>query len=144
MKFNFDKNTKVIILFLLISLFTVKTFDTPYNIYSLLNWNYEDRMEQEYGYCQKESWGFYNDIEKKFKLKNENIRIINYEGYVTLEPFFNFNKKLENLDINSKYLIILNYQSKNNENIYSSKYEFIKNYKIKYRQNNCYLLELND
>ena len=141
MKFNFDKNTKVIILFLLISLFTVKTFDTPYNIYSLLNWNYEDRMEQEYGYCKNESWGFYNYINRNYDLKNSEIKILNDEGFVTLENLFDLKK---NNFYKTKYAIILNFKSENDQNIFQSKHSFLKDYKLKYRFNNCYLLELNE
>ena len=38
----------------------------------------------------------------------------------------------------------LNYQNKIDEDIYGSKIENIKKYYIKYKFENCYLLELND
>ena len=44
----------------------------------------------------------------------------------------------------TRYAIILNYQSENNNDIFSGKYNFLKNYKVKFRYNNCFLLELND
>ena len=136
------KNIKVKdIFFLIIILVIFKFFNTPYNLYSILKWNYDSRLEHVYGYCGKESWGFYNLISKKFNLKDENIRIINDEGHVTLEQLFNFNAVETE---NTKYLILLNYKSENKKNIFDSKYDFIKNYRIKYRYNNCYLLELND
>ena len=53
----------------------------------------------------------------------------------------------ENIDTvkkNYRYLMILNFQSENNQDIYSYKIKDIKNFSIKYRFNNCYLLELND
>lgn len=134
------------IFFLITILAIFKFFNTPYNIYSILNWNYDSRLEQVYGYCEKESWGFYNSISKKFNLKNENIGIINDEGHVTLEQLFNFSAVDANAveTKNTKYLILLNYKSENNQDIFDSKYDFVKNYRIKYRYNNCYLLELND
>ena len=134
-------NNKHIFFLILAILIIFKFFNMPYNLYSILNWNYDSRLEQVYGYCEKESWGFYNSISKKFNLKNEDIKIINDEGHVTLEQLFNFNK-VETKD--TKYLILLNYKSENKEDIFDSKYDLIKNYKIKYRYNNCYLLELND
>ena len=40
--------------------------------------------------------------------------------------------------------MILNFQSENNEDIYSSKIKNINDFSIKYRFNNCYLMDLND
>ena len=98
-------------------------------------------MEKEYGFCKNESWGFYNLVNKKFKLAGKDIKIINDEGFVTLDPLFNFKKDLKNT---TQYAIILNYQSENIDDIFSGKYNFLKNYKVKFRYNNCFLLELND
>ena len=141
-KKNYDiKFLSLILIFLLIIL---KFFNTPYNLYSILNWNYDNRMVQQYGYCKNESWGFYNLITEKFDLKNQNIKIINDEGHVTLENLFDLKKKYSFDTKDTKFIILLNFQSKNNEDIFQSKYDFIKRYKIKYRYNNCFLLELND
>ena len=135
-------NNKKYLLILLVFLFIIfKFFDTPYNLYSILNWNYDERMEQKYGYCKNESWGFYKTIKNKFNLEGENIKIINDEGHVTLENLFNIKKDNSN---ETKYFILLNFKSKNNKGILDSKYEFIKNYKVKFRENNCYLMERND
>ena len=126
----------------LIIIFAIfKFFNTPYNLYSILNWNYKERMEQSYGYCNNESWGFYNLIYKKFNLNKEDVIIINDEGHITMEQFFDL-KKNNNKD--NKYAIILNYKSEDNENILNGKYNFLQNYKVKYRYNNCYLLKIND
>jgi hypothetical protein len=137
------KNIKMKYFFflLIISLIILKFFNTPYNLYSILNWNYNERMKQQYGYCNNESWGFYDLITKKFNLKDESIKIINDEGHVTLENLFSLKK---NNFINAKYLILLNYKSKNNEDIFNGKYNFIKKYKTIYRYNNCFLMKLND
>ena len=135
------KELKYLISIILITLFILKFFNSPYNFYSILNWNYEDRMEQEYGYCKNESWGFYNYINRNYDLKNSEIKILNNEGFVTLEHLFNLKKNNFN---KTKYVIILNFKSENDENIFQSKYSFLKDYKLKYRFNNCYLLELNE
>ena len=144
MKLKKISDIKYLFLILFFLLIILKFFNTPYNLYSILNWNYNDRMEQEYGYCKNESWGFYNLITKKFNLQNQDIKIINDEGHVTLENLFNLKKKYSFDTNDTKFLILLNFQSKNNEDIFQSKYSFLKKYKIKYRYNNCYLLELND
>ena len=98
-------------------------------------------MEQEYGYCKNESWGFYNYINRNYDLKNSEIKIFNDEGFVTLEHLFGLKK---NNFYKTKYVIILNFKSENDQNIFQSKHSFLKDYKLKYRFNNCYLLELNE
>ena len=135
------RELKYLISIILITLVILKFFNSPYNFYSILNWNYEDRMEQEYGYCKNESWGFYNYINRNYDLKNSEIKILNDEGFVTLEHLFDLKKNNFN---KTKYVIILNFKSENDENIFQSKYSFLKDYKLKYRFNNCYLLELNE
>ena len=139
------KNKNILIFFLYtFFIFTIfKFFNTPYNFYSLLNWNYEKRMEQNYGFCKNESWGFYNFINKEFNLKDQKIRIVHDEDNVTLENLFGFKKEWNN-SIKTKFFIILNYKNENDQDIFQSNYNFIKNYRIKYRFNNCYLMELND
>ena len=135
------KDLKFLIPIILITLVILKFFNAPYNFYSILNWNYESRMEQEYGYCKNESWGFYNYINKNYDLKNSDVKILNDEGFVTLEHLFNLKK---NNSYKTKYVIILNFKSENDQNIFQSKHSFLKDYKLKYRFNNCYLLELNE
>ena len=124
-----------IITFVLI-LFLFQFFKLPHSAYNLLKWDYNSRMTQFYGYCDNESWGFYNYVIKKFELKNKSINIINYEGHVKLDVLFNLNKSIEN---KSNYYLILNYQSINDETIFDN-FEYLKDYKILYRYNNCYLL----
>ena len=135
------KEIKNIGLAVIITLIILKFFNTPYNFYSILNWSYEERMEQNYGFCKNESWGFYNHVIKKFDLSGQEINTINDEGHVTLENLFDIKKSKDN---KSNYLILTNYQSENNNDIFNSQYEFLKNYKILYRKNNCYLLKSND
>ena len=139
MKLNISKkNFKVSILVIILALVIFKYFNTPYNFYSILNWNYNERMEQNYGYCENESWGFYNFVLEKFKLENEKITIINKKGNVTLENLFNIKKNnFESLN----YLILLNYISENDENINQAKLLKNKNFETIYRYNNCYLIK---
>ncbi len=124
-----------IITFVLI-LFLFQFFKLPYSAYNLLKWDYNNRMTQFYGYCNNESWGFYNYVIEKFELKNKSINIINYEGHVTLDVLFNLNRSIEN---KTNYYLILNYQSINDETIFDN-FDYLKDYKILYRYNNCYLL----
>lgn len=130
------------LLYLIFFIMIIKLFNAFYSTYYISRWEYKTRMTQHYGYCDRESWGFYEEVSKKFDLKNEEIRIINNGGYVIIDPLF---KDINNSkNINSKYLMLLNFQSEINKDIYSSKIENIDKYSVKYRLGNCYLLKLND
>ena len=59
-RFIKEKEVKYIGIVVIILLIIFKFFNTPYNFYSILNWNYEKRMEQNYGFCQNESWQLCN------------------------------------------------------------------------------------
>ena len=135
------KNIKSFFFFLIFFLIVIKFFNTSYNSYSLLLWDYNKRMTQEYGFCKNESWGFYNYVIKNYNLQNKKIHIINDEGFVKIYSLF---RDLDITDKNYKYLILLNFQSENKKNIYDLKINNINDFSIKYRFNNCYLLELND
>ena len=135
------KNIKNSFFFLIFFLVIIKFFNTFYNGYSLLIWNYDKRMTQEYGFCKNESWGFYNYVIKNYNLQNKKINIINDEGFVKIYSLF---RDFDITDKNYKYLMLLNFQSENKEDIYDLKINNINDFSIKYRFNNCYLLELND
>lgn len=139
------KQRKYIVLFILI-LLIFQFFKLPYSTYNLLKWDPKNRMVQSYGYCEKESWGFYNYVAKRFNLKDKLMMIINHEGHVTLEFLFNFERSVGehySIDENQKskinYYLILNFQSVNNETIFDY-YTELSNFKILHRYNNCYLL----
>ena len=127
---------KNLIISSLLILFLFQFFKLPFSTYNLLIWDTRERMTQSYGYCERESWGFYDYVIKKFKLENKNINIINHQGHVTLEYLFNINRSI---DEQTNYYLILNYESSNNESIFDN-YKKLKDYKILYRFNNCYLL----
>ena len=137
----YSNNIKKSFFFLIFFLVIIKFFNTFYNGYSLLIWNYDKRMEQDYGFCKNESWGFYNYVIKNYNLQNKKINIINDEGFVKIHPLFS---DLDITDQDYLYLILLNFQSENKEDIYNLKINNINDFSIKYRFNNCYLLELND
>ena len=134
------KKLNLIIFSTLISLAVLKFFNTPYNIYSIINWDYEKRMEQNYGFCNNEAWGFINYVNKNFLLKKNEVKIINDGGFVTLEHLFEFG---QNKAIKPKNIILLNFESENNQSI-ESKFDFTEDYAIEYRFNNCFLMKLYD
>ena len=132
---------KNIFFYLLFFIVIMKFFNAPYNIYSTIKFDYKERMTQTYGFCGNESWGFYNHVIEKFNLKKQKIHIIN-NNFVHIAALFN---EIDyTAEKNPKLLMLLNFQSKNDETIYSYKLDNIDKYSIKYKFNNCYLLELND
>ncbi len=132
---------KNIFFYLLFFIVIMKFFNAPYNIYSTIKFDYKERMTQTYGFCGNESWGFYNHVIEKFNLKKQKIHIIN-NNFVHMAALFN---EIDyTAEKNPKLLMLLNFQSKNDETIYSYKLDNIDKYSIKYKFNNCYLLELND
>ena len=131
-------NLLYLVFFIVIMMF----FNTFYSTYVVLTSNYDVRMTQTYGYCKNQSWGFYDQVTKKFDLKDQEIRIINNGGHVIIDPLFKEINQSWNKD--SRFLMLLNFETKKNKDIYSSKVENIKNYSIKYKFGSCYLLELND
>ena len=74
---------------------------------------------------------------------NSNSFVLKIGVYVSIQNLFNKVKK-EMKENDNKYLIILNFQSTNNQDIYDSKVRNIENYNIEYRYNNCYLMRLDD
>ena len=134
------KNTQNYLLIIAVSFSIVKFFNLPYNFYSVLKWDYTSRMEQNYGFCNNEAWGFINYINKNFLLKKNEVKIINDGGFVTLEHLFEFG---QNKVIKPKNIILLNFESENNQSI-ESKFDFTKDYAIEYRFNNCFLMKLYD
>ena len=127
---------KNLIISCLLILFLFQFFKLPFSAYNLLIWDTRERMTQSYGYCERESWGFYDYVIKKFKLEDKTINIINHEGHVTLEYLFNIDRSINE---QTNYYLILNYESSNNESIFDN-YKKLRDYKILYRFNNCYLL----
>jgi len=126
------KNLKKYFFLIIMTLIILKLFNTSYNFYSILNWNYKERLKQNYGVCDNESWGFYDIITNKFNLSNSDITIINDEGHITLENLFNLKK---NNNTNNVHIILLNYQSENNQSIFNKRYSYLNNYQIIYRLN---------
>lgn len=134
-----NKNYFLYFVFFIIIL---KFYNAPYNSYNILKFKYKERMTAAYGFCNNESWGFYNLITSNYDLSNKTVRIINFAGYVVIDPLFP-NIQRSN-DERSQFIMVLNFINKNDQDIFKSKIKNINQYYIKYRHGNCYLLELND
>ena len=113
-------------------LFLTIYFNFFENVYVIYRSNFNERLVSNYGYCEKNSYGFIKFIEKKYKF-NKNISIQNDEIYPSSQAFI-YKPKKEN---NKKFLILLN-RDENKKTIN------IKNYSIIEKFKNCYYLKKND
>jgi len=111
--------------------------DLPRNTYNILLHNYVERNYKIYGFCEKESYGYLEKINRKYNI-NANINSYNFEDYPKSSSVFFYNK---NYTFDKHKLIILNY---NSDNFNHKKFfmENFANYKIldNYR-NRCFLIE---
>ena len=129
-------------LYFIFFILIIKFFNTPFATYNIIKFNYKERMTSAYGFCGKESWGYYDYIVKNFNLENNEVRVENKAGFVRVHKLFPELNISSNY--NSQYLIVLNLQTKDNQTIFNSDIKNINKYYIKNRFGNCYLLELND
>jgi hypothetical protein len=95
------------ILMLLLVLFVLIIFKTFYNLYVIQRNDYETRLTNNYGYCDKQGYGFVRSTISKNSIK-DNIRIINnFNSLAAIDSlFYNFDK-----NYNKNYLILLNYEN---------------------------------
>ena len=73
-KFNSNKYEDAFIIFFTI-LTTLYIFNLPLNSYLILKNNYHVRLIHTYGFCEKESFGYVENINKRFKFQ-KNIKMI--------------------------------------------------------------------
>jgi len=127
---NFFTNKNLAYLLLLIFLTThFKFFE---NTYIISRENHEERLIGNYGYCEKNSYGFVKYINKKYELK-DNIKILNDEMHPSSNAFIY--KPIKNYI--QDQIILLNYNAQSS-NIDLNNYSVIENFK------NCFYLKKND
>lgn len=126
---NFIK--KNIIYLTLLIFFTIhfKFFE---NIYVIARSNYEERLVLNYGFCEKNSYGFVKYLQKKYEFK-KNINIVNDEVFPSSDSFIYKPKK----EYFKNKIILLNYNEKKSR-INMSDYLIIEKFK------NCFYLKKND
>ena len=94
-------------------------------------------MQRTHGYCGKESYGFYNDMVKKYNINKYLVIQQNYESYPLLRGLF-YEKKLS---LDKKFVLILNYPNSNLPN--SLQVEGVNinlsDLNLLEQKNNCYL-----
>ena len=118
------------LIYILIIIFLSVHFKFFENTYIILKSDYHQRLISNYGYCEKNSYGFIKYVENKYKLK-KNIKIINDESYPLSDGFIYKPKK----NYYKNQIILINYNEKDSS-IDLKKYKIIEKYK------NCFYLKL--
>ena len=132
-----EKRLNLVYINILVILLLIYSFNLPLNSYSIAKKSYQIRLIDNYGFCEKVSYGYIDKINKKFGT-TKNIESFNFDNYPKSSSVFFY--KINNI-FDDKKIIILNYDSDN----FSKKIYFkntFKNYKIldNYK-NKCFLLE---
>jgi hypothetical protein len=126
------KNVNFFTVNLVVIFSTVYAFNLPMNFYNIIKNNYDKRIINIYGFCEKESYGYQKKIIEKFKI-NANIDTFNFGDFPKSSSvfFYNINYKFDKSKI-----VILNYNSDNkfHKNYFDEKfsnYKILDNYKNK-------------
>lgn len=114
-------------LIILIFLFTL--FNFPKNLNKLINYDYENRMNDIYGYCYPQGYGFIQEIKRKFKFNN--VKTINFEDFAQSDFFLNNPSKKQTTD----YMILINYDENKHKNF------LLDNFKIILKKQKCFLIK---
>jgi len=132
-----EKYLKIVYVNILVIFLTIYSFNLPINSYSIIKKSYQIRLIDNYGFCEKVSYGYIDKINKKFGT-TKNIESFNFDNYPKSSSVFFY--KINNI-FDDKKIIILNYDSDNPSKTIYFKSTF-KNYKIldNYK-NKCFLLE---
>ena len=139
-----NKNYQLIILFILFIVF-FEFLKLPYNSYILLKRPYVERMISNYGYCEKEGYGYTKFIINKYNLSKQELTIINKNPTPTIYGLLNLEES-KNLD----KIILINFHETSEEEIinqkikklwFSNKYIDLSNFKLIHRYGNCFYLQ---
>ena len=120
-----EKRLNLVYINILVILLLIYSFNVPLNSYSIAKKSYQIRLIDNYGFCEKVSYGYIDKINKKFGT-TKNIESFNFDNYPKSSSVFFY--KINNI-FDDKKIIILNYDSDN----FSKKIYFkntFKNYKI--------------
>ena len=142
----FLDNINLILIYLFLIIVLLQYFSVPYNVYSLLKRPFEERMIREYGYCEKEGYGFTKFIINKYDLNKKNPpMIININPTPEIYHLLNLKGKVSDDEI-----IVVNFNETKTKNIFNSKIKKqsfskviidFKNYQLIHRDGNCYFFK---
>lgn len=132
---------KLNVLIIIFFIFLIHFFDGFKNIYKISKRSYESRMQATHGYCEKESFGFYNDMVQKYEINKYKVIQQNYTGYPLFSGFF----YQKDLNPNKKFVLILNYPNADLPNLIKveGKNINLSELNLLEQKNNCYLYIFN-
>ncbi len=126
---KFINKKKSLILIALLFFFTLIQTNFFKNIFELSTTNYNQRIINSEGFCEKRGIGYVNFIKEKYNI-NEKIRLITADKEPSLWSVFSSNFDQRET---SKHIIIINFNSLKNK-IDLQEYKIINKYK------DCYYL----
>tara|TARA_Y100000591_G_C21716388_1_gene636344 strand:- start:29 stop:451 length:423 start_codon:yes stop_codon:yes gene_type:complete len=136
------KKNKFIILIIIVVVF-LEFYKIPYNSYLLLKRPFEERMISNYGYCDKEGYGYVKYIIENYNIDN-NLTIINKNPSPGIYSLL----KLKN-DKNDDKIVLINFPETIDGNIFDQQikkywsdesYIDISKFKLIHQYGNCYYL----
>ena len=135
----------IILLILFVSILFLENTQIYKKIFILVSKDPERRLIDQHGYCGAESVGFIRFLLKKYEF-NQVPRVINFDNMVpdNYWSFFKFDKNIRENKFNNDYVILLNFNVKDEKNLKLLKkskidlnnYTFIETYE------NCFLIKI--
>ena len=113
----------------IIILFIIIFFKIPQNLYEINNFNHEKRLNNIYGYCYPQGYGFIKDIRNKFKLTN--VKTLNFEDFAQSDYFINNPAH----KVQEEYKILINYDLEE-VNKFS-----LEGYEVLFVKEKCFLIK---
>lgn len=139
-----NKNYQLIILLILFIVF-FEFLKIPYNSYLLLKRSYEERMISNYGFCEKEGYGYIKFVIDKYNLGRQELIIINKNPTPTIYGLLNLEESK-----NQDKIILINFHETTKDEIFNQKiktfwfsdnYVDLSNFKLIDRYGNCFYFQ---
>ena len=140
------RRNKFIILIIILIVFS-EFYKIPYNTYLLIKRPYEERMIRNYGYCDKEGYGYIKYIVQNYNV-GKNLTIINKNPTPGINNLLNLK-----FDHKNNKIVLIDFKETTENNIFNKKikkywfeekYIDISKFKMIHRYGNCYYLTKND
>jgi hypothetical protein len=130
-KIIFYINKKISLIIIILVFAMISKFFT--NIYNLYYRDYSERMNINYGYCNKESYGYVKKIKDIYLKNDKKVYLINFETYPSAYGLF-YDLKV---DLYKTNLILLNFDGKEKKMLDENNIN-LNDYNLLDSQNNCF------
>ena len=130
-KIIFYINKKISLIIIILVFAMISKFFT--NIYNLYYRDYSERMNINYGYCNKESYGYVKKIKDIYLKRDNKVYLINFETYPSVYGLF-YDLKV---DLYKTNLILLNFDRKEKKLLDENNIN-LNDYNLLDSQKNCF------